>query len=353
MSYAGTYMYGGSHVQQPGSYIQPSGLAPLPVGQPQHPLAPSAGQMQTPQNPYSPPLLPGQGQSTGGTAPAPMPHLVHGHLSYPAPGAVPHPGPPQTPGTQLSPLMPVPLGQPPLLQSPQAQPNQPGSRPVGFTPSNVQQQQQQNQQSSQPSPRQAQNQSRASSQPSPSSSTPSQTQVQATIPPAGHTPHVSAPPVIHPRPPVSETATPVKSTPAPPPPTATSGPQGANLFVFGIPEDMGDKKLADLFTPYGTVIYSKVGVEKDTGRNKTYGFVSMDSSQSAEAAIQQVNGMLISGKRIKVELKRGDTEGQTHQHQQNQQLPHPQHSHQHQPPSGPGPTRWNQNHNASSGYRPY
>lgn len=164
---------------------------------------------------------------------------------------------------------------------------------------------------------------------------------------------MSAPPVIHPRPPVSETATPVKSTPAPPPPTATSGPQGANLFVFGIPEDMGDKKLADLFTPYGTVIYSKVGVEKDTGRNKTYGFVSMDSSQSAEAAIQQVNGMLISGKRIKVELKRGDTEGQTHQHQQNQQLPHPQHSHQHQPPSGPGPTRWNQNHNASSGYRPY
>jgi len=46
---------------------------------------------------------------------------------------------------------------------------------------------------------------------------------------------------------------------------------GANLFVFGIPEDMGDKKLADLFTPYGTVIYSKVGVEKDTGRNRTYG----------------------------------------------------------------------------------
>ena len=34
---------------------------------------------------------------------------------------------------------------------------------------------------------------------------------------------------------------------------------------------MGDKKLADLFTPYGTVIYSKVGVEKDTGRNRTYG----------------------------------------------------------------------------------
>lgn len=75
----------------------------------------------------------------------------------------------------------------------------------------------------------------------------------------------------------------------------------------------------------------------------------MDSPQSAEAAIQQVNGMLISGKRIKVELKRGDNEGQTHQ-QQNQSHSHP---HQHQLPSGPGPTRWNANHNANSGYRPY
>jgi len=86
--------------------------------------------------------------------------------------------------------MPVPLGQPPLLQSPQTQPNQPGSRPGGYA-SNIQQQQQhQSQQTStQPSPRQAQNQSRASSQPSPSPSTPSQAQNQATNAQAGHAPH--------------------------------------------------------------------------------------------------------------------------------------------------------------------
>jgi hypothetical protein len=41
--------------------------------------------------------------------------------------------------------------------------------------------------------------------------------------------------------------------------------------VFGIPEDLGDKKLAELFTPFGTVSYAKVGVEKETGRNRTYG----------------------------------------------------------------------------------
>lgn len=84
------------------------------------------------------------------------------------------------------------------------------------------------------------------------------------------------------------------------------------------------------------------------------GFVSMDSSQSAEAAIHQVNGMLISGKRIKVELKRGDNDGHTHQNQQNQQPQHQQNSHQHQaPPGGAGPTRWHNSHNGNAGYRPY
>lgn len=170
-AWTGTYMYGGSQLQQPGSYVQPSGMAQLQPGQPPQPAGPM-------QSPYAPAPLPVQGQPAGATTPAPMPHLVHGHLSYPAPGAAPH-----LERAQLPPLMPVPLGQPPLLQSPQTQPNQ---RPGGY-PSNIQQQQQQGQQtSSQPSPRQAQNQSRASSQPSPS---PSQVQGQATNAQAGHSPH--------------------------------------------------------------------------------------------------------------------------------------------------------------------
>lgn len=41
--------------------------------------------------------------------------------------------------------------------------------------------------------------------------------------------------------------------------------------MFGIPEDMGDQKLAELFSPYGSVLYAKVGVEKETGRGKGYG----------------------------------------------------------------------------------
>ncbi|KAG0631110.1 hypothetical protein M758_1G228300 [Ceratodon purpureus] len=76
----------------------------------------------------------------------------------------------------------------------------------------------------------------------------------------------------------------------------------------------------------------------------------MDSSQSAEAAINQVNGMVISGKRIKVELKRGETENQTPQNQSNQQTQQLQHQ---APTGGVGPARWNNNNNGNPGFRPF
>lgn len=71
----------------------------------------------------------------------------------------------------------------------------------------------------------------------------------------------------------------------------------------------------------------------------------MDSSKAAETAILQVNGMLISGKRIKVELKRGEHE--PHQQQSHQQ----QHSQQSVSGSG-GPNRWSHSH-GDRAYRPY
>lgn len=46
---------------------------------------------------------------------------------------------------------------------------------------------------------------------------------------------------------------------------------GVKFFVFGIFEDMGDKKLVDLFILYGIVMYLKVGVEKEIGCNWIYG----------------------------------------------------------------------------------
>ncbi|GBG59460.1 hypothetical protein CBR_g38484 [Chara braunii] len=92
-------------------------------------------------------------------------------------------------------------------------------------------------------------------------------------------------------------------------PNQIQGPPGANLFVFRIPDDFTDENLTQTFTPFGNVISARVGVEKESGRNRGFGFVSFDNAASAEKAIQQLNGVTIGGRRLKVERKRGEENG--------------------------------------------
>ncbi|KAL3679106.1 hypothetical protein R1sor_022062 [Riccia sorocarpa] len=87
------------------------------------------------------------------------------------------------------------------------------------------------------------------------------------------------------------------------------GPPGANLFVFRIPDDFTDETLKETFDPFGNVISARVGVERESGRNRGFGFVSYDSASSAEAAIQGLNNVAIGGRRLKVERKRGEQTG--------------------------------------------
>ena len=46
--------------------------------------------------------------------------------------------------------------------------------------------------------------------------------------------------------------------------------------------------------------------DKATGRSRGFGFVNFDNAQSAEAAIKGMNGYAAHGKRLKVQLKKGD-----------------------------------------------
>ena len=50
-------------------------------------------------------------------------------------------------------------------------------------------------------------------------------------------------------------------------------------------------------------------MDKTTGRNKGYGFASYDNPQAAQKAVADMNGYSVLGKRLKVELKKGDDEG--------------------------------------------
>lgn len=74
---------------------------------------------------------------------------------------------------------------------------------------------------------------------------------------------------------------------------------GENVNEFG----------GDFCGAAGNVISARVGVERESGRNRGFGFVSYDSAAAAESAIQGLNNVPVGGRRLKVERKRGEENG--------------------------------------------
>jgi RNA recognition motif-containing protein len=87
------------------------------------------------------------------------------------------------------------------------------------------------------------------------------------------------------------------------------GPDGCNLFVFHIPNEMTNLDLFNYFSPFGNVISARIMVDTGTGRSRGFGFVSYDDSSSANQAIGQMNGLQLGKKRLKVQLKKDKVSG--------------------------------------------
>lgn len=74
----------------------------------------------------------------------------------------------------------------------------------------------------------------------------------------------------------------------------------AKLYVGNLSYDVSSSVLESLFTPYGQVRSAQVITDRDTGRSKGFGFVEMQDSSAAQAAIRGLHDQEHSGRRMTV-----------------------------------------------------
>jgi len=72
------------------------------------------------------------------------------------------------------------------------------------------------------------------------------------------------------------------------------------LFVGGLSWDTNDEGLRDAFSRYGDVLEAKVITDRDTGRSRGFGFVTLADAKVAQAAALEMDGSMLDGRSIRV-----------------------------------------------------
>ena len=72
------------------------------------------------------------------------------------------------------------------------------------------------------------------------------------------------------------------------------------LFVAGLPYDLYDDELVEIFEKFGTIASAKVAMDKETGKSKGFGFVDMPNDEEAKQAIEHLNDISLGKKPLVV-----------------------------------------------------
>ncbi len=83
-----------------------------------------------------------------------------------------------------------------------------------------------------------------------------------------------------------------------------------NIFVGSLPFSIEEADLRESFEAYGAVDSVKIITDKFTGRSKGFGFVEMPNDESAQKAIDELNGATVQGRTIVVNKSEPKPEGE-------------------------------------------
>src|SRR6478672_13257746 len=72
------------------------------------------------------------------------------------------------------------------------------------------------------------------------------------------------------------------------------------LFVGNLSFNTTENQLQDLFAAHGNVIEVDLIMDKFSGRPRGFGFVTMETKEGADAAIQALNGKSVDGRAMTV-----------------------------------------------------
>ena len=74
------------------------------------------------------------------------------------------------------------------------------------------------------------------------------------------------------------------------------------LYVGNLSYDTTEAGLRTAFEQSGTVVEVAMIKDRDTGRMKGFGFITMGSAEEAQKAIQSLNGKMLDDRELKVNI---------------------------------------------------
>lgn len=73
-----------------------------------------------------------------------------------------------------------------------------------------------------------------------------------------------------------------------------------NIFVGNLSYEATEEEVRQLFEQFGTVDRVSLITDRETGRPRGFGFCEMSNDEEGDAAIEQLNGVTLSGRALNI-----------------------------------------------------